>query len=114
MRFIVSCAAMLALGIALLAACNSNDSQPKKQSVVTPNNSSAPQQQQAPPDGIRRITATELKAEVDKSNVVIIDTRGPEAHAMNHIKGSIPFTEADVATRSGELPKDKLIVAYCS
>ncbi len=111
MRFIVSCAATLVLAIALLAACNSEDSAPKKPSVTTAD-SSAPQKGQ--PDGVRRITITELKAEVDKGNVVLVDTRPPEAYALEHAKGAIQMTEAEVEARSGELPRDKMIVAYCS
>ncbi|MBC7911210.1 MAG: hypothetical protein H7Y30_11955 [Pyrinomonadaceae bacterium] len=112
MRFIVSCAATLVLAIALLAACNSNDFVPKKPSVTTADNSNAPQKGQ--PDGVRRITITELKAEVDKGNVVLVDTRPPEAYALEHAKGAIHMTEAEVEKRSGELPRDKMIVAYCS
>jgi hypothetical protein len=44
---------------------------------------------------------------------LIIDVRSADIFAAGHIKGSESFPEADVDARVKELPKDKLIVAYC-
>lgn len=44
---------------------------------------------------------------------LIIDVRTKEIYDQGHIKGSISFPEADVDARVNELPKDKLVVAYC-
>ncbi len=44
---------------------------------------------------------------------LIIDVRAAESYAAGHIKGAISFPESDVDARIKELPKDKLIVAYC-
>jgi 3-mercaptopyruvate sulfurtransferase SseA len=44
---------------------------------------------------------------------LIIDVRAAESYAAGHITGSISFPESDVDARVAELPKDKLIVAYC-
>ena len=44
---------------------------------------------------------------------IIIDVRSKEIFDGGHIKGAISFPEADIDTRVGELPKDKLVVAYC-
>lgn len=44
---------------------------------------------------------------------MIIDVRAKEAFDAGHIAGAISFPEADVDTRYIELPKDKLVVAYC-
>jgi hypothetical protein len=44
---------------------------------------------------------------------LIIDVRAKEAYDAGHIAGAISFPESDVDTRINELPKDKLIVAYC-
>ena len=111
MRFLISCVIAMALGVVLLAACNSDDSKgASRTSSSTPGNLSS----QAPSDGVARITVTELKDLVDKGAVFIIDTRGPEAYATEHIKGSINIPETEVSSRSDELPRDKMIVAYCS
>jgi hypothetical protein len=44
---------------------------------------------------------------------LIIDVRAAESYAAGHITGAISFPESDVDARVAELPKDKLIVAYC-
>jgi rhodanese-related sulfurtransferase len=45
---------------------------------------------------------------------VIIDVRSKEGYDAGHIKGSIAFPEDQIATLVSDLPKDKLVVAYCS
>jgi hypothetical protein len=44
---------------------------------------------------------------------LIIDVRAAETYDAGHIAGAISFPESDVDARIAELPKDKLIVAYC-
>ena len=44
---------------------------------------------------------------------MIIDVRAKELYDAGHIAGAISFPEADVDTRINEIPKDKLVVAYC-
>jgi hypothetical protein len=70
----------------------------------------------APPAGdAPRMTIDEFKALYDDpaKRPIILDVRAKEAFDEGHIAGAISFPEADVATRIGELPKDKMIVAYC-
>jgi len=44
---------------------------------------------------------------------MIIDVRAAASFDEGHIAGAISFPEADVDIRVNELPKDKLVVAYC-
>jgi len=62
-----------------------------------------------------RISLQEFKALYDDpaKRPIILDVRTLSAYRQGHIKGAISFPEADVDKRAGELPKDKLIVAYC-
>jgi hypothetical protein len=62
-----------------------------------------------------RITLEEFKALYDNvaTRPFIIDVRGLVSYEEGHIKGAISFPEMDVDARVGELPRDKLIVAYC-
>ena len=48
-----------------------------------------------------------------KKRPLIIDVRPKENYDAGHIEGAISFPESDLDTRVGELPKDKLVVAYC-
>jgi 3-mercaptopyruvate sulfurtransferase SseA len=114
MRPIFYGAATIALAVLLLAACNSNDFQSSANANANANKPPAGLNTQTPSDGVPRITVTELKEKVDKGTAFIVDTRGPEAYAAEHIKGSINMPETSIAARSGELPRDKMIVTYCS
>jgi len=44
---------------------------------------------------------------------MIIDVRAAASFDEGHIAGAISFPEADADTRVSEIPKDKLVVAYC-
>ena len=69
----------------------------------------------APATEAGRMSMDEFKALYDDpaKRPVILDVRTKEIYDQGHITGSISFPEADVDTRVSELPKDKLIVAYC-
>jgi predicted sulfurtransferase len=94
----------------VLTACNSAEQ--KNRST-----SSARTAQPAAPvfaDGVRRITPVELRDMLARNEAVVIDVRNDEAYNTAHIKGAKLIPETDVAKRSDELPKNKLIVTYCS
>ena len=69
---------------------------------------------QAQDDGVRRITPQEALAAVEKGKAIIVDVRGEDSYRMGHVKGSrlIPINE--IGSRIGELPRDKMIITYCS
>lgn len=89
-------------------ACNSNERllSQKPPTQTTPAN--------PPADGARRITADELYKLWEKNEVVIIDTRTDVAFKLEHIKGAILMPAGTVLQHVNELPKDKLIGAYCT
>ena len=111
MRLILSFFAVAVLAVAVLTACNSAEWRNASTSPVAPNGTQAPV---ATPDGVRRVTVKELKQMVDDNEAVVIDVRNEASYNMGHIKGSKLIPEAEVAKRSDELPKNKLIVTYCS
>jgi 3-mercaptopyruvate sulfurtransferase SseA len=108
MRYIVSVSAIVMLGLLVLTACNSAE-----QSKTSPLAAASPATK-APSDGVRRVTIVELQDLLAKDEAVIIDVRNEESYKAAHIKGSKLIPEAEVVKRSDELPKDKLIVTYCS
>jgi Rhodanese-like domain len=104
---------MMLLGgaiIAGLAACNSNETllsqKPPSQTPAPPGT--------PPPDNARRITADELHKLWEKNDVVIIDTRAEPAYKQEHIKGALLMPAGTVLQHIDELPKNKLIAAYCT
>jgi 3-mercaptopyruvate sulfurtransferase SseA len=104
---------LLAFVIAVggLVACNSNEaigSQTSK-TAATPAKATP-----LPTDNARRITAAELHTIWQKGEVVIIDTRPESAYKEEHIKGSISMPTGTVLSRVDELPRNKMIAAYCT
>jgi hypothetical protein len=123
MRLFISLSAAVVLALVALAGCVSNESQPARQGRNAPlagqgqssaNSPLTQSSQPAPGDGVRRITTIELRDALAKGSAVIIDTRGEVPYKQSHIKGAISMPIESVLARAGELPHDKLIVAYCS
>jgi hypothetical protein len=119
MRLLYTLAAAVVLGALALAACNSND--PKGNSAAggstpvvpaTPAGKSAAHV--APADGVKRVTTVELRDALDKGTALVVDVRPAQNYATRHIKGSVSIPLEQVPTRLGELPRDKMIVTYCS
>ena len=111
-------AAALVIAALALAACNSND--PKGNRTTASNRTAIPppppdpSAHVAPADGVKRVTTIELRDAVANGTAVIVDVRPADSYRQSHIKGSISIPLEQVATRYTELPRDKMIVTYCS
>jgi 3-mercaptopyruvate sulfurtransferase SseA len=111
MRFISLASLAFLVTIGGLVACNSNEALLSQ----TPKTAATPQPPPPPPaDNARRITVAALHDLYQKNNVLIIDTRADTAYKDEHIKGSISMPTGTVLSRVDELPRDKMIVAYCT
>ena len=110
MRFITL--ALLAFFVAIggLVACNSNESILSQ----TPKTSSPQQSLPPPADNARRISAADAHDLWEKGDAVVIDTRPESAYKDEHIKGSISMPTGTVLSRVDELPRKKMIIAYCT
>jgi predicted sulfurtransferase len=61
-----------------------------------------------------RVAAEEVKRLAAKGEVVIIDTRGKDAYDFEHAEGALSIPLGELESRLAELPKNKLIAAYCT
>ncbi len=61
-----------------------------------------------------RVAAAEVKGLAAKGQVVIIDVRGKDAYDFEHAEGALSIPLGQLESRMAELPKDKLIAAYCT
>ena len=111
MRFIALAFLALLVTIGGLVACNSNETLLSQTPKAAP---TPPPPAPPPADNARRITAAELHDLYQKGDVVIIDTRAEPAYKDEHIKGSISMPTGTVLSRLDELPRNKMIVAYCT
>lgn len=108
MRLVISFLALSLLGALVQSGCNSTDQKNKKTGSAA--DTSAP----APADGARRVTVAELKDLLDRNEAVVIDVRNEASYNAGHIRGSKLIPEAEITNHLDELPKNKLIVTYCS
>jgi rhodanese-related sulfurtransferase len=68
-------------------------------------------------EAVPTITAAELKRKLDAvEDVVVLDVRQPGSYAQypGAIPGSIRIPPAEIPDRYSELPRDRLIVTYCT
>jgi rhodanese-related sulfurtransferase len=107
MRLLISFLALSLLGAVAQSACNSAEQ--KKSSGPIASASPA-----ATNDGVRRVTTAELQDLVAKNQAFVVDVRNEASYNAGHIRGAKLIPEADIPNRLSELPKDKLIVTYCS
>lgn len=69
----------------------------------------APPSQEAP-----RISGEEAVKLAASGEAVLIDVRDKVAWDATHAEGALSMPTAEIGRRLAELPKDKLIAAYCT
>jgi len=65
-------------------------------------------------DGARRITIDELETLIKDKEVFLVDVRNQAAYDLGHIPGAKLIPSAEILNHLDELPRDKMIVTYCS
>ena len=94
-----------------------SQSKAKTSSTPTPTTAPAPvaiATLETQSDGVRRIAPADARAAVEKGQAIIIDVRGEESYNAGHVKGARWINLNDIGSRTGELPRDKMIITYCS
>jgi 3-mercaptopyruvate sulfurtransferase SseA len=112
MRVAILSALAFIIGLGVLAACNSNETVMPVGPGSTVTQSPTPKQ--PPADEAKRITAEELHKLWEKKDVLIIDTRSEPDYKATHIPGAISMPANEVPAKIDELPRNKMIVAYCT
>lgn len=111
MRSSLVCLISFLLGSILMVACASNNVH--KIGAQT-NSSQKPGANATFADGVARITIPELQEKIKKNEAFVVDVRAQAQFDAGHIPGSKLIPEGDILNHVAELPKDKLIVTYCS
>jgi rhodanese-related sulfurtransferase len=63
---------------------------------------------------INRIKVDEAKALLDSGQAILLDARSAESYASQHATGAISFPEAKELELLSQLPKDKILIFYCT
>jgi 3-mercaptopyruvate sulfurtransferase SseA len=92
------------------AACNAVDHTASSNSKPA----QAPGSDTVYADGARRVTADELVAMMKNNEAVVIDVRNQASYDLGHIPGSKLIPAGEILNHLNELPRDKMIVTYCS
>jgi predicted sulfurtransferase len=108
MRLTISFFVLTLLAAFAQSGCNSAE-QKKSSGPIATASPAAPAS-----DGARRISVNEVKDLLDKNQAIVIDVRNEASYNAGHIHGARLIPEADLPNHLSELPKDKLIVTYCS
>jgi len=111
MRLIISFLAIAVMALGVLTACNSAEWKNAKTSPKAPTTAPAPP---VMADGARRVTVAELKDLLAKNEAIVVDVRNQTSYDAGHIRGAKLIPEAEVVNHVDELPRNKLIVTYCS
>src|SRR5947207_11287610 len=112
MRFAIITSLALVIAIGTLAGCNSKDSL-ISQAEKTVQNQPLQTTQTPAPDNARRITAEELHKLWEKTDVLIIDTRGEAGYKKEDDKRADSVPSNHVGKRIDEPPRNKVSGAYC-
>lgn len=103
----------LVLSLALIfTACNLIDGKSNSQAQQaknTPSVTATPY-----PDGARRVTIPELETLMKEGKAFVVDVRNQESYDAGHIPGAKLIPSAEILNHLKELPRDKIIVTYCS
>jgi 3-mercaptopyruvate sulfurtransferase SseA len=100
---------MVLAAVVILTSCNAQDSAVNtnaNQPTIAPETTYA--------DGVRRITTGELETLINEGKAYIVDVRLEDAYNMGHIPGSHLIPAGDILQHVDKLPRDKMIVTYCS
>ena len=65
-------------------------------------------------DSVRRITPADARQAFDSGKAIIIDVRDEASYKAGHVKGARWIPVNEVESRIKELPRDKMIITYCS
>lgn len=71
-------------------------------------------QQGLPYSDIQRIQPSAAKTSYDQQSAVIVDVRGPETFADQHVVGAFNLPVSEIDTRWAELDKTNTIILYCT
>jgi 3-mercaptopyruvate sulfurtransferase SseA len=101
--------ALILAAAVVLAACNAIDN-----GANIANTKPASTPETVYPDGAGRVTTSELEAMLKNNEAIVVDVRNQESYDIAHIPGSRLIPAGEILNHVNSLPRDKMIVTYCS
>jgi 3-mercaptopyruvate sulfurtransferase SseA len=103
--------AMILMTAIIFAACNAVEDNVKS---PTQNSNALGGPETIYPDGARRVTTAELETLIKEGKAFVVDVRSQDSYDMGHIPGSKLIPVGEILNHVNELPRDKMIITYCS
>jgi 3-mercaptopyruvate sulfurtransferase SseA len=102
-------------GLLLLAAASAFAApQATNPTPQTPAEPAATQAPADPLDAARRISVDDARKALEKGQAVLVDVRAKESYDTEHAQGALSIPLAEITSRANELPKDKMVITYCT
>jgi len=101
--------ALIVLGAVILAACNAKDT-----TSANTKPAQLPGSDTVYADGARRVTSEELDTMLKNKQAIVVDVRNQASYDIGHIPGAKLIPAGEILNHINELPRDKMIVTYCS
>jgi 3-mercaptopyruvate sulfurtransferase SseA len=100
--------AVIVAAAVVFAACNALDKTANTKPAQLPGSDTVYA------DGARRVTADEMDTMVKNGQAIIVDVRNQAAYDLGHIPGAKLIPAGEIVNHLNELPRDKMIITYCS
>ena len=100
--------ALIVTAAVVFAACNAADTANKNAKPAAPGSDTVYA------DGARRVTADEMETMVKNGQAIIVDVRNQASYDLGHIPGAKLIPAGEILNHLDELPRDKMIITYCS
>ena len=100
--------ALIVAAAVVFAACNALDKTASTKPAQLPGSDTVYA------DGARRVTADEMDTMVKNGQAIIVDVRNQAAYDLGHIPGAKLIPAGEIVNHLNELPRDKMIITYCS
>jgi 3-mercaptopyruvate sulfurtransferase SseA len=119
-KHLIPLAVILAVALAMPGAQDPLQTRPlppDPPAATAPTPPTAPTAPAAPADPLAeapRISAADARKALDAGKAVLVDVRSLDAWQDEHAKGAVNIPVNELYARTGELPKDKQVIAYCT
>ena len=110
MRSHLNLATIFLFASMILLGCSSR----AKVTKIEQNTNQTPSAPTSYADGAPRITIVELQQKMKNHEVFVVDVRDEASFNAGHLPGAKLIPSNQILNHLNELPKDKLIVTYCS
>jgi 3-mercaptopyruvate sulfurtransferase SseA len=100
--------ALIVAAVVIFAACNAVDKTANTKPAALPGSDTVYA------DGARRVTADELDTMMKSGQAIVVDVRNQASYDIGHIPGAKLIPAGEILNHVNELPRDKMIVTYCS